>query len=217
MNNLICFPLQPSKIAIILNGERESHLILQNHWHSYEHIIVCDGAWNDINTKLAEKEIDKITVLGDGDSIKNSPKNFIKIQDEDSTDFEKAIKWLLKQNDHKKQIHVDVFWANGKSLDHTLGNLAIASQYAQKVTCHFYAEQQYYRFVENDFSIKSDAEKTVSVFPYPEYFVKSSNGFKYPMNDYPMQVNTQQSLRNEISANDAFIAGTGSCFVFIQL
>ncbi len=218
MNNLISFPLKPSKIAIILNGERTSFFILKNNWHNYEHIIICDGAWDTINDKLAKKAVaDNITILGDGDSINNYPKNFIQLSDEYTTDFEKAIQWILQHNSGKKHINIDVFWANGKALDHTLGNLAIASKYAKKVTCHFYAKQQYYRFVENDFSIKSIVNRTVSIFPYPKYLVKSSKGFKYPMLNYSMQVNTQQSLRNEIFANEAFITGIGSCFVFIQM
>lgn len=235
MNNLLSFPTTYQNTAIILNGQVEALTHLKENWTNYQLIIICDGAWQNIAPMMLEDSLintpnnqstintpnmPNMIVIGDGDSITDRPSNFIYDDDQYSTDFEKAIKWLINNQQTqgtKPKLAVDVFWANGGQLDHTLGNLAVACKYATSVCCHFYTDSQYYRYLEDDVCIQGANGKTVSIFPYPDYYVKSSEGFAYPMVNYSMNVDTQQSLRNRIHADFATLKAEGGCFVFVEL
>ncbi len=242
--NHLQFPLTQSATAIILNGQRDCLQKLQQHWQDYQRIIVCDGAWYDVATFLNLSEAtEKVVVLGDGDSIQMQqssitnqltnhhrqniaqlPKHFIHITEQDSTDFEKALRWLLKQMEEEnkeEQIgqtnkpNIDVYWANGGELDHTLGNMALSAKYYQAFSLHFYTDSQYYCYLKDSLRISGVKGKTLSIFPFPKLWIKATQGLTYPMTDYLMQMHTQQSLRNDAEADEVLIEGIGSGFVFV--
>ncbi len=211
------FPPLSSHTAIILNGERSCRKKLQQSWKNYQQIIVCDGAWQDVSQllKITASTTKKIIVLGDGDSINKPPQNFIFIKEQDSTDFEKALQWIIKSRDIRIDNQIDIYWANGGEIDHTLGNLAISAKYAEKFTLHFYTDNQYYRYVKNNLQIFGAKEMTISFFPFPNVLIKQTQGLQYPMKNYSMQVNTQQSLRNYVETSPVNIQAEGEYFVFL--
>ncbi len=205
------FPPLTSHTAITLNGERDCWQKLQHSWENYQRIIVCDGAWEDIKNNFPINET--IIILGDGDSISQLPKNFIYLAQQDTTDFEKALQWLIQNQPHTANI--DIYWANGGDIDHTLGNLAISAKYAEQFTLHFYTDNQYYRYIQNNLQIFGAKDMTISFFPFPTALIQQTQGLQYPMRDYEIQVNTQQSLRNYITSNQVSIQAKGSYFVFL--
>ncbi len=194
-------------------------------------------------------------------NIVQLPKHFIHITEQDSTDFEKALRWLLKQREEEqvetdelssknppkspfekggrlpsfvkrgwgrfnskrvliKKIeadkpNIDVYWANGGELDHTLGNMALSAKYYQDFSLHFYTDNQYYCYIKDSLRISGVKGKTLSIFPFPKLWIKATQGLTYPMTDYLMQMHTQQSLRNHAKADEVLIEGKGEGFVFV--
>ncbi len=208
---ILNFPPLPSHTAIILNGQRDCWQKLQQSWKNYQQIIICDGAWEDIKNNFPITK--KVIVLGDGDSISEPPTNFIYIKEQVSTDFEKALQWIIKN--HPLTTNIDIYWANGGELDHTLGNLAISAKYAEQFTLHFYTDNQYYRYVKNNLQIFGAKDMTISFFPFPSVLIKKTEGLLYSMKNYKMQVNTQQSLRNYVQTSPVNIQAEGEYFVFL--
>lgn len=232
----ITYPLKPSAIAIILNGEREAIHHFRDKYSNYELIIICDGAWYDAkkmiddilkshqefdNSEIFIRPSPKLIPLGDGDSIleqKNStiPDHFLYIADQDTTDFEKALLWL-RSHYRAIDLHIDVYWANGGDIDHTLGNLSLAAKYHDNFNLHFFTNNQYYRYLVNDVTVTHANGLTISFYPFPDLIVNRSEGLLYPMSNYHMRMNTQQSLRNKINSDMVSIDGQGSYFVFLEL
>ncbi len=210
---ILNFPPLPSPIAIILNGQRDCWQKLQQSWKNYQQIIVCDGAWEDVKNNFPITE--NIIVLGDGDSISQPPKDFIYIHQQNNTDFEKALQWIIQNQDIYIDNHIDIYWANGGELDHTLGNLAISAKYAEQLNLHFYTDNQYYRYVKNNLQIFGAKDMTISFFPFPKALIKQTQGLQYPMKNYLMQVHTQQSLRNYVTSNQVSVQAEGYYFVFL--
>ncbi len=227
----ITFPLTASAIAIILNGQREAIAHLCSHWQDYQLIIICDGAWATLeqeflsliqsqefqSQEFQSQELNlskkgnspQLIVLGDGDSLVNKPPHFIQYDDQYSTDFEKALRHALGlYKCGSANLAIDIYWANGGELDHTMGNMAMACKYHQQITCHFFTDSQYYRYFNPDVgivNIKGAMGKKLSLFPFPQCIVKRSAGIRYPMTDYQMTQHTQQSLRNEINEELAML------------
>ncbi len=161
-------------------------------------------------------------------NIAQLPKHFIHITEQDSTDFEKALRWLAKQGkeeqrekeNKEEQVetnkpNIDVYWANGGELDHTLGNMALSAKYYQTFSLHFYTDSQYYCYIKDNLRISGVKGKTLSIFPFPKLWIKATQGLAYPMTDYLMQMHTQQSLRNHSKADEVLIEGEGAGFVFV--
>lgn len=217
------FPLIPANTAIVLNGQPSAMQRLTANLagdsHSYSHIVVCDGAWQGINAivnNLDKSMVAKISVIGDGDSIQNPPNGFIKDDDQYSTDFEKALKLICEDTETTNKV-VDVYWADGGELDHTFGNLAMAAKFAKHIQCRFFNDTQFYGFVDGHVKITGAKNQLLSVLPFPQVLVESSEGIRYPMSDMDMTLSTQQSLRNQISDNTAEIQANGQYFLFVGM
>lgn len=113
---------------IVANGESCSYDLLRSLLEWCPHTVVCDGALE----RILELEIQPDVVIGDFDSISTRPPllhtQYIHLEDQNTTDLEKAINYLLA----KGYTDINVLWATGKRLDHTLNNFATLAKYADK-------------------------------------------------------------------------------------
>lgn len=218
----LTLPLPPADALLLLNGQRGSSNPSKANQiddpmndprladvSPYRSIVVADGAWNNVgNSPLANHVT---AVLGDGDSLKNPPPHFHRIADQDTTDFEKALQYLIKQH----HTHVDVLWASGGEMDHFLGNLSVAARYHAAIKCRFFDNYQCYFYADSDISIQRGSGKTLSIYPFPQAVI-SSTGLQYAMQRYTMTPTTQQSLRNRMISDNVGLNIDGSVFIFIE-
>ncbi len=111
---------------IIANGAMCSYDILTSLMEWCPHIVVTDGAYS----RLVDLQIKPDVVIGDFDSIPNAARDprieFIKIDSQEDTDLEKAIDYLI----NKGYNDINVVWATGKRLDHTINNFATLAKYS---------------------------------------------------------------------------------------
>ena len=108
---------------IIANGDECSNEVLNQllEWNPF--VLVLDGALD----RVLMKGIKVDAVIGDFDSLNvnrlsvedEQHINWIVIEDQDTTDLEKGIKYLL-DNGHKA---ANIVWGTGKRLDHSHNNL----------------------------------------------------------------------------------------------
>lgn len=111
---------------VIANGAACSYDILTSLMEWCPYIVVLDGAYERVSALQIKPDV----VIGDFDSLAVIPEvrnvNFIKIENQENTDLEKAIDHLLE----KGYDHINVVWATGNRLDHTVNNVATLAKYA---------------------------------------------------------------------------------------
>lgn len=219
----LTFPPKPQKCAIILNGARsrldaQTAPLWDKSGEGYQQIIVADGAWDDLCQQTAFLTLSssaQIVAIGDGDSIKDKPEHFISIDDPNTTDFEKALAYAVAHS----ITDADVFWGSGGEMDHFLGNLSVAANYAENINLRFFDDKQCYFFVSGqgvEFSILGANGNTISLYPFPSANV-SSRGLRYPLDKLSLDLCRQQSLRNQIIAERATLSVSGATWAFIAL
>jgi thiamine pyrophosphokinase len=110
---------------IIANGEMCSSKLLHSLLEWSPFIVVLDGAYE----RVLNLKIKPDVVIGDFDSISDITYEldieYVKIDEQETTDFEKGIEYLIK----KGYQDINVVWATGKRLDHTINNFAILAKY----------------------------------------------------------------------------------------
>lgn len=202
-------PLPTGDSLLFLNGTpTASPLNVLTQHANYQHIIACDGAWNALATQTFAANIH--AVLGDGDSLQHQPPHFMALPDQNATDFEKTLLWLIQQGSPS----VDVYWASGGEMDHFLGNLSVAAKYHQQIICRFYDAKQCYFYLNESCQIQTAANRQISLYPFPAATV-SSQGLRYEMTDYKLTVTERQSLRNRILSQRLTLQIDGGVFLFL--
>lgn len=210
----LTFPLPSADTAIILNGTRD--LALSRRLTAYSQWIITDGAWQDSRALYDNLSTQpKLTVLGDGDSIRQAPPHFIHTPDPNYTDFEKALHYAVN---HTVQ-SADVFWANGDEADHFLGSLSVAAKYADVIQLRFISAKQCYLLLteaHNPISLVGVRGCTISLYPFPTARI-SASGLRYPLNDLTLTQHQQQSLRNHADSDTVTLNIQGYVWVFISV
>lgn len=111
---------------VVANGQMCDYEILTNLLEWCPFIVALDGAYD----RLKELQITPDVVIGDLDSLKTQERSlnidFVKIEDQETTDLEKSFDFLLS----KGYTDINVVWATGNRLDHTVNNLATLAKYA---------------------------------------------------------------------------------------
>lgn len=206
------FPLQPSSGLLFLNGQRttllDKHLL--HSLNQYDAVVAVDGAWNDLQDSIVTQRI--TAVIGDGDSTIEMPPRFILINDQDTTDFEKALMWLVDNG----LTSLDVFWGSGGEMDHFLGNLSVAVNYHQYIDVQFFDDFASYFLMTEDVCLSNVKDKTITVYPFPDVHI-SSKGLVYELSQHHLQVVGHQSLRNQADKDEVeLLLYAGSAFVFVS-
>lgn len=213
-----CFPLSTAEALIFLNGQRSDTASVFAHLERYPHVVVADGAWNDLQqTPIAKRMIANVgektvnAVIGDGDSIKQRPTGFIETPDQNHTDFEKIILYLLDKGIRS----ADIYWGSGGEMDHFLGNLSVAAKYGHAIDLRFFDDSQCYFYTAEDCQISGAKDKKITIYPFPKSLV-SSQGLRYELDNQLLKQYDKQSLRNQIISDKAMLQLHGNAFIFVS-
>lgn len=176
-------------------------------------LIICtDGAYNYL--KFSPLKID--VVIGDLDSIHLEDsilaKDIIHIEDQNTTDFEKALQYLVDKN----ILEVKVYGATGKDQDHFLGNLSAGLYYKDKLKITFISDNSYFYFLEYENTIKVDKGSLVSLFPFPIAKGISTEGLQYPLKSEDLVMGERIGIRNTSVQNSIIINfKSGNLILFV--
>jgi thiamine pyrophosphokinase len=118
---------------IIANGESCSYDLLGQLLEWSPHIVVLDGALS----RVEELKIKYDVILGDFDGLDIDalteliPPNtkIIHTPDQEKTDLEKGIEYLIKNN----FMAVNIVWATGRRSDHYMNNIGTLARYKDKI------------------------------------------------------------------------------------
>ncbi|MFK8011216.1 MAG: thiamine diphosphokinase [Marinicellaceae bacterium] len=198
------------KAALFLNGEKPK--VIAN-LAKYDQVFCTDGAYDFLSSSHITPDL----IIGDFDSIETLPVHIAHkhTPDQNFTDFEKALKYIICQD----YLKVDVFAANGLEQDHFLGNLTTALKYKSKIRITFYDDHHRYFFMDKKIKIDGVLNKIVSLFPFSKATKVYSKGLQYPLNGRTLNIkNNNIGTRNKAVKNKIKIQfKKGNLLLFVEI
>ncbi|MBO7223490.1 MAG: thiamine diphosphokinase [Kiritimatiellae bacterium] len=190
-----------NKTVIVADGDFPSTELPLECLKEAAHIVACDGAAN----QLLAHGIMPDWIVGDLDSLpevikEKLPERIVHMSEQESNDLSKAFRFTQE----KGWDELIILGATGKREDHTLGNLALLSEYAQKVKSIIMVTD-YGRFVAIDEStiFPSFKGEQISIFAISGGVKVTSEGLKYPLNELQLdswwQATLNEALGEEFS------------------
>lgn len=195
-------PKTLSPALIFANGAECSDEIIHYFISQKPLIVVLDSAIE----RVLKKNITPDILIGDFDRNFNAEtykKHFPNIQiihiaDQNSTDLEKAFRFLITQNIKS----VDVLWATGRRMDHTLNNLTCIARYRTDLTVHFYDDYSHIFLLPNSFEKKYQAHTILSLLPIGEVSGITTQNLKYPLNNEALTLGFRSGSSNSVLNTD---------------
>lgn len=202
------------KALIIANGEKLSQARIKSLANDTL-IVVLDGAYQYART--LDVKIDYL--LGDFDSIDSTllteaeQLEGLEVQhfpDQNATDLDKAIRFILKRNIQK----IDIACALGQRNDHSLHNTRLLSRYAEHDLCLYTETEKLFVLKDQQQSYVLKAGDRFSLLPAPTAIV-STKGLAYDMQDYEMTYGGKDSSCNWAAAESIWVSIQG-CVLVVQ-
>lgn len=192
--------------VIFLNGRLPETKIIKKFIHKNTLIIAADGGANQIKELKMKADF----IIGDMDSInedsigyfKNKKTSFIKVEDQDSTDFEKSIKFCLT----KKIKSVVIFGATGMRPDHTLNNFSVLKRFYKKISVLLVTDEFCIFYLPKRFSFNYKSGETVSLIPMPAAKGIKTKGLQFALNDEDLEFGEREGALNKSNSEKISIS-----------
>lgn len=183
---------------IIANGEACSMELLDQLLEWSPTVIVLDGALERVISLGIKVDV----WLGDFDhqlekDFSDYPMKKIHTPDQNLTDLEKAFEYLLAEG----YPAVNVVWASGKRMDHTLNNFHSLVRYGRELKIVFFDNYSTSYLLPFSFEKWYPAKTPLSLMPYGEAINVASVGLVYDLNHPVLKLGTQTSSSNETLAD----------------
>lgn len=209
--------LRSFKSIIFLNGEIPNKKLF-DYLNLNVPIIAADGA----SDKLKKYSIIPNFNIGDGDSIGNNKSNsFIKIFDQNKTDFEKSI-GLAKNLNLLPSL---VLGFSGGEIDHTIGNTQILMKYSDNNKLFFldtYPKKNGFGIKlgivlkSTEFKITLAKNSTISIVSFEESII-STKGLNWDLKEKRINLSFF-SLRNfNVSKDVTFKLSMGKVLIILDI
>ena len=185
------------KCVLLCNGEIPDNEKFWQQVKDADLFICADGGANSAKKLGIEPDV----IIGDYDSVLQttldafSNSKLIKIEEQDSTDFEKALEYLLKQN----ATHVDIWGASGHRIDHTMGNLSSLVRYSRQFKAYFHSNNSTTFLLPYDFEQKFKLGQTISLLPVPKADFIVTKGLKWELNSETLELGKRVGTLNKVS------------------
>ena len=191
---------------IIANGEACSMELLGQLLEWSPTVIVLDGA----APRVQELGIKIDVILGDFDrisleelnklAVEQEPVRIICVEEQDNTDLEKAIQFLIKDG----YPAVNIVWATGKRTDHTLNNLLSLHRYASQIDLVMYDDFSKIIPLTKPYEKWYPANYNLSLLPLGKVEGVRTSGLKYNLNHETLESGVRSGSSNSTMA-DGFV------------
>lgn len=187
-----------SKNALIIaNGEQCSKALFDKLYNNQKTIVVLDGAIERVLNSGIKFDI----LSGDFDRINSIHKKFqipdnvkiVKTPDQNKTDLEKAIEFLINQNYET----TDIIWATGLRTDHTFNNIVSLGKYFKKINCTIYDDFSSIFAIPRLFEKSYKKGEIISLFPLGKVTGISTSGLLYNLTNETLQLPVRTGSSNE--------------------
>lgn len=167
-----------SKTVILCDGSFPKQYIPLSVLENAEQIICCDGAAD----KLIEFGMEPTFIVGDLDSVSEKIKRdfadrIVLNTDQETNDQTKAVEFVLNRGAK----NVIILGATGKREDHTIGNISLLLDYAEKLEVISISNSGIFRPVLQSQTLPSFKGQQVSIFSLGNPAEITSKDLKYPL------------------------------------
>jgi len=205
---------------LILNGNPPAEELLTWRLDEANHIVAVDGGWY----ALKKADLLPTVIIGDFDSCKeleqiksNYPDlEIVHSTDQDTTDLEKAIRWVETNTRTKKLI---ILGGLGKRSDHFLSNLLISMCIKEDWSVVFDDDHEWISRVTpaSPLDIGGRKGSAVSILPLVSCSGVDSKGLKWELNNTSLSPGGRISQSNLCTSDDVEIrCGEGCLMVFLS-
>ncbi len=192
--------------VIFLNGRLPNTKIIKKFVHKNTLIIAADGGAN----KIRELKMNINVIIGDMDSIseinamyyKRKKTEIIKVEEQDSTDFEKALTYCI----NKKIEDVTIFGATGMRPDHTLNNFSILKRFYKKMNLCLITDDFAAFYLPKRFFFNYKSGETVSLIPMPFATDIKTKGLEFPLNKETLEFGKREGALNRSDSDKVSIS-----------
>jgi thiamine pyrophosphokinase len=189
--------IQNFKTIVLANGNFPKHAIPLGFLRSAEQIVCCDGAAQH----LLETGLKPDFIIGDLDGITEEIKiRFADIllhrPDQETNDLTKAIRFCIENN----RTEITILGATGKREDHTLGNLSLLADYAEKVNIQMLTDNGVIIPLLETSVLESYPGQQVSIFSLHSETLFTFHNLLYPVENTKLTSWWQGTL-NEAETN----------------
>ena len=191
--------------VIFLNGDLPVRILKK---YSFKHCykICADGAANSLKKIGITPDI----ILGDFDSIKKDTLKFYKkkkieirkIDDQDTTDFEKSLMYALENglND------IVIFGAISRRPDHTLNNFSILKRYYKLLNLKIIDKKFDILFILKSIEFDYKKNEVISIMPLPAANNIITEGLIYKLNNEKLEFGIREGTLNVSNAEKVKIS-----------
>lgn len=202
------------KALVICNGDVLSKRAMAPLLKGRPFIVCADGGAN----KARRLGVHPDVIIGDLDSITSETSAFfssvmtLQNADQESTDLEKALTYLVK---HRFRQAV-VVGATGGRPDHSLANLSILKKYHKKIEIVFTDQFCDTLIIRDKIIIKAAVGSVVSLMPLGRCEGIATVGLKYPLHREALELGIREGTSNEVVSSPVKISvKQGSLLLFV--
>ena len=208
------------KTLLVLNGKAPTDGLLRWRFEESDTIVAVDGGWD----VLRNSELLPDALIGDLDSCEaldqireNFPELKIShILDPDTTDFEKAIKWV---GTHTETTELIILGGVGKRSDHFLSNLLVSLRMNPTWSVVFDDDNEWISRVNPSSSLLLGGRKgtTLSILPLVPCNGVCSRGLKWELTNESLSPDSKFSQSNLCTSDEVEIScESGNLFVILS-
>jgi len=153
--------IQNFKTIILANGSFPVHATPFASLHNAKRIICCDGAAQNLLNAGLEPDF----IIGDLDSVSDEIKQrfasvLIHQAEQETNDLTKAVHFCIENN----WTEITILGATGKREDHTLGNLSLLTDYAEKANVQMLTDYGVFNPLLKTAALESYRGEQISIF-----------------------------------------------------
>lgn len=177
-------------------------------------MVAADGGAN----ALIAAGISPIAIVGDLDSFDPSSLptgwngSLIRIEDQDTTDVEKALRYaleVLEAND------VILTGTHSMEMDHVLGTLSVCARYAHRCRLGLVESELACFFVADNLELVLLAGSRVSLMGIGQATGITTTGLRWPLTDVSLALGERDGIRNEATGSVSIRVNSGCLGVFL--
>ncbi|MCL2651938.1 MAG: thiamine diphosphokinase [Candidatus Azobacteroides sp.] len=203
--------LQNFRTVILANGAFPKHKIPLEFLFKAEQIVCCDGAaQNLLNAGLSPDYI-----IGDMDSVSEEIKNrfasiILHLSEQETNDLTKAVNFCMENN----WTEITILGATGKREDHTLGNLSLLTDYAEKANVQLLTDDGVFTPLLKSDALESYHGEQISIFSLETDTVFTFHNLLYPVHDRKLTSWWQGTLNEAVGNCFTISIDRGKALVF---
>lgn len=200
-------------ILLVANGHIPSHNLWQDLQYSF--LICTDGAADT----LLQYGLTPNVIIGDFDSLNDAEHRFpqsqlVKINDQNTTDFEKALQYCMKLSNKK----IVCLGALGGFADHGIHNMSLMVHYQKQLNICFLNPtsqgDQWILMLKPKTRIYTPKHALISFYPFPEATLTAPT-LEWPLNRTHIKQIGNIALRNRTTQELTEIDCVGECLCFV--